>query len=253
MITMQEEFQYQVNLKNFAGPLDLLLFLVKEKRMNILEIDLVELTNQYLNYIKGIETKNFDNASEYLVMAATLLQLKSKILLQDPNDEQDIEETKQDLLQKLAEYQRFKQIKDILLQKELNRKKIFTKNPEAVDHLVKQIDESKLDGNSSLSKLLEALSKFFESQSARLDLQKVSVIETFNISPEKRASQIRKLLINSNQISFESLFFDDNNINLKQLSVTLLALLDMAKRQEIYLLQEKPFSEIKIVKGAHNE
>ncbi len=242
------ESKYKIKLNNYDGPLDLLLDLVKEKQMDLFSINLAELAGEYLKLINEIKNENIDIASEYLVMAATLLQIKSAMLLENPNEEAKVEEDKKELLKQLIEYQQFKNLSKILREKEFERKKIFIKEHEDYKEFEKPIDETKLDGSSDAIKLIMSLRKMFErTHAASL---RSGTISQINISPEERADEIRILLETNDTLSFEEVF---SVPTLKHFAVTLLALLDMARLQEISLQQKEQFGDIVIKKGGDDE
>lgn len=149
-----ESDKHIFRLSNFDGPLDLLVSLIRDKNISIFEVDLFELATQYLEIIKNIKSYEIDIASEYLVMAATLLQLKARMLLQDPEAEEEIKEEKKRLLEQIAEYEKFKEISAVLREQEEKRQKLFSKTPEETEDFVKEVDSSVLDGHSNSSKLV---------------------------------------------------------------------------------------------------
>ncbi|CAM9097204.1 segregation/condensation protein A [Mycoplasma marinum] len=241
------EKEYKLNLNNYNGPLDLLLELVKDKKMDLLTIDLAELATDYLRLINEMEEKDIDIASEYLVMAATLIQIKSRMLLQNPKEDAKVEEDKNAIVQRLAEYQQFKQFSALLKEKEQERKKIHIKNHDEYVFFEKPIDETRLDGSSNPVKLIMALRKMFErTHAAKL---RTGTISSFNISPEERAEEIRIILETQDQLLFEEIF---NVPTLKHFAVTLLAILDMARLQEITINQDEQFGTINITKGGND-
>ncbi len=239
-----QENEYQINLDNYNGPLDLLLELVKDKKMDLFSIDLAELATDYLRLINEMESKDIDIASEYLVMAATLLQIKARMLLENPKEEAKNEVDKNLLVQRLAEYQQFKQFSEILREKELERKKLHIKTHEEYKDFEKPIDETKLDGSSDPIKLIMALRKMFERTNAAKF--RSGTISSINVSPEERAEELRVLLDTKDELSFEEVF---SVPTLKHFAVTLLAILDMARLQEITLKQDEQFATIRIIKG----
>ncbi len=243
---MQENI-YKLNLNNFNGPLDLLLELVRDKKMDLFSIDLSELATDYLRLITNIKENDIDIASEYLVMAATLLQIKSRLLLENPKEEQKVEENKNDLIKRLAEYQQFKYFSTTLKEKEKERKLLYIKEHEEYKYFEKPVNETKLDGSSNPVKLIMALRKMFErTNAAKL---RSGTISTINISPEERAEEIRIALETREIMTFTEIF---SVPTLKHFVVTLLAILDMARLQEITIEQDKQFDTINIVKGGSN-
>ena len=121
--------EYALNIDSFQGPLDLLLHLIKESKMDIFDLKMEDITNQYLNYINKMEEMNLNIASSYLVMSAELLEIKSRMLLPRHGDEEDEEEDdpREDLVNRLIEYQRYKDLTGEFKDLESERKMIYTK------------------------------------------------------------------------------------------------------------------------------
>lgn len=244
---MQRE-ELNLQLKNFDGPLDLLLSLVRDKHMNLLEIDLAELATEYLKMIDVLKDQDIDLASEYLVMAATLLQLKAKMLLERPDQQEEVKKEKEDILRQLAEYQQFKKISNDLRNKEELRKGIFIKAVSNYSPFAYEVDETKLDGKSDAIKLIIALRKMFE----RVNASKLreTTIEKFNLSPADRRLELIKLFKSKDDVTFEDIF---SVPSMNHFVITMLTILDMSRRQELILNQDNQFGEIKIQKGVINE
>ncbi|MGL5617471.1 MAG: segregation/condensation protein A [Metamycoplasmataceae bacterium] len=237
---------HNFSLDNFNGPLDLLLTLVKKKNISIFEVDLVDLATQYLAIISEITKKNIDIASEYLVIAADLIYIKSKLILEDKEAELEVEEDKLKFLRLLAEYEEFKNLSIKLREQEEKRNEIFIKEVSNTTHFIKEIDEAALDGYGTSIKLITILRKMFERTQAD-KLRKIK-FETFNLSPSERKKEIRKLIDSNgnNDITFE-LLFSVPTIN--HFVITLIAILDMSRKEELILEQVDQFEEIKIYKG----
>ncbi len=236
---------YNFFLDNFNGPLDLLLLLVKKKNINIFEVDLVELATQYLTIITEVTKNNVDMASEYLVMATDLIYIKAKLILADPEVEQEVQEDRDRLLKLLIEYEEFKNLSIKLKECEALRKEVFIKTHSNLSNYIKDIDESVLDGYGTAIKLITILRKMFE-RTQTDKLRKIK-LETFNMSPSDRKKEIRKLIDNNeNNISFELLF---SVPTMNHFVVTLIAVLDMARKEELVLKQKEQFEEIIIKKG----
>ncbi|MGL5205564.1 MAG: segregation/condensation protein A [Metamycoplasmataceae bacterium] len=234
------------SLDNFNGPLDLLLTLVKKKNISIFEVDLVDLATQYLAIISEVTRKNIDIASEYLVIAADLIYIKSKLILEDKEAELEVEEDKLKLLRLLAEYEEFKNLSAKLREQEEKRNEVFIKEVSDTTDFIKDIDDSALDGYGTSIKLITILRKMFERTQAD-KLRKIK-FETFNLSPSERKKEIRQLIDNNGdkEITFE-LLFSVPTIN--HFVITLIAILDMSRKEELVLKQVDQFEEIKIYKG----
>ncbi len=236
------------SLGNFNGPLDLLLELIKKKNVDIFEVDLVELATQYLKIIEDLQAKDIDVASEYLVMASELIYIKARLILADPEEVKEVEEDRIRILKLIAEYQEFKKISQDLKLQEAKRKEVFIKKPSNTEDFLKEIDDAALDGYGTTSKLIKTLRKMFERNYAE-KLRKIK-LETFNLSPSERREQIREIIdkLHSDIIPFEKIF---SVPSLNHFVITLIAVLDMTRREELVLEQDKQFDEIIIRKGVH--
>ena len=242
-----ENKNIEISINNYDGPLDMLLSLIKDKHMDIFSIDLVELTDKYVKVIDELKHEDIDIASEYLVMAATLLQLKAKLLLDNPTDRKEAEEEKQEVLQQLIEHQQFKNVAKKLRINEKERRQIFTKTPEPYEKYAIVQDESRLDGKSDAVKLIMQMRKMFERIHAKQ--LRDTTIEKFNLSPAERRVQIVEMLKTNENPTFED-FFKVPTIN--HFVVTMLTILDMARKQELKLEQDDQFGNIIIKKGIIN-
>ncbi|UWD34092.1 segregation/condensation protein A [Mesomycoplasma molare] len=239
-----------LNIENFNGPLDLLLSLVKEKNVDIFEINLAELATDYLRIIDRIKDSHFEIASDYLVMAATLIQIKAKMLLAEKDEviKQEIEEDKEKLLRLLAEYQQFKPIFQLLREQEEKRSKIFIKKPSDLEEFIRPIDRTKVDGNSSKQKITQILTLMFE----RIHAEKLRQIkiDSVSVTPSDQIKMIRELFKENKVLTFEMVF---SVPSIKHFVITLIALLDMSRKEEVILKQEQQFATISIEKGPNYE
>ena len=229
--------EYKFTINDFEGPLDLLLHLIKESNINICDINIVEITEQYLNFIEKEQNLNLNIASEYLIMAAELIEIKSKMLL--PKQEKNIDEEtdiKENLINKLIEYNKYKGIIPQL--KELNneRNTIYTKSPENLNYLEKE----KVNNESSeLHILLDAFNKFLNEQKDNEPLKTTVTKKEYSI--EKRNKEIKNILRKKNIINFIELF---DTITKEYIVITFLSILDLAKKNEIIIEQDKNFKNI---------
>lgn len=240
--------EVELNINNFNGPLDLLLELVKEKQMDIFDIDLSELATEYVRLIDTLKNTNIDLASEYLVMAATLIQLKARMLLESPDEKAELDAEKKDILKQLVEYQQFKKVAEDLRGKEAERRKYFVKDAEDYSKYESPVDETKLDGQLDAVKLIMQMRKMFERINA--NQLKETTIEKFNLSPAQRRLEIVELLKQKSEPTFEDIF---SVPTMNHFVVTMLTILDMSRKQELILKQDEQFGYIKIEKGVINE
>ena len=227
-------------INEFEGPLDLLLHLIKESKMDIMNIEIESITKQYLDYLDLQEKMNLEIASEYLVLASELIEIKSKLLLPkqklDDVDEEEID-PREELANRLLEYQAYKEITKVLQEKENIRKDIYTKSPENIGKYIDE--ETTITSDVSLDDLIDAFKKYLERKKQNKPLKtKVTVNE---ISVSSRRKDITKILKEQKKVSFFKLF----PISTKEYIVaTFLAILEMAKNKELIITQNKNFDDI---------
>ena len=229
----------EFKINEFEGPLDLLLHLIKESKMDIMNIEIEEITNQYMSYLHEQEKMNLEIASEYLVLASELLEIKSKMLLPSFKNEEDEEEEdpREELVNRLLEYQAYKEITKVLQEKEELRKEIYTKSPENIKNYIDENKEINLD--ISLDDLVDAFKKFLDRKKENKPLKtKVTVNE---ISVSSRRHDIKRLLKDKKKVSFFELF---PVLTKEYVVATFLAVLEMAKSGELTIKQEKAFDDI---------
>lgn len=227
-------------INDFEGPLDLLLHLIKTSKMDIYDISIEEITKQYLDFIKQMKDMNLDIASEYLVMASELIEIKSKLLLPSNNDlgEDEYEEDPREaLINRLVEYKKYKDMIDTFKELELSRKDIFTKEPINLNEY--RDSEVKNNGDVSLEDLISALNDFLKRKED--EKPRETKITKRELSVTDRTVQIRDVLKKKKKVSFFELF----EVKTKEyVVVTFLSILEMAKEGEILIKQEDNFNNI---------
>lgn len=233
--------EYCIKINEFEGPFDLLLHLVKESNIDIYDININEITDGYLDYIHKMEELNIDVASEYLVMAATLMEIKSKSLLPSQKQEEvDVDEeevSREALIQKLVDYQKYKEITKDFKELEANRKEIYTKAPSRLNEML----DTKFvnDTDTTVDDLVKAFTMFLE----RKNMEKpvVTKVTSKEYSVRKRKSDIKSYLQTKGKAEFSELF----TIYSKSfVVVTFLSILELAKEDEVVLAQEANFDKI---------
>lgn len=230
---------YKIEIPEFEGPLDLLLHLIKQSNIDIQNISIEEITKQYLNYINLMEELNLNIASEYLVMAAELIEIKSSSLLpkQEQIDDEYEEDPKEKLIKRLLEYEKYKNLTNNFKKMEECRQEIYTKNP---NNLLEYQEENKnIDYGVDLNDLIEAFSKFMEQK--QLDKPLNTKITNKEYSVGKRCYEIRKILKNKSRIEFKELF---EEFSKEYIVVTFLAILSMSRNKQIEIEQESNFKNI---------
>lgn len=225
-------------INEFEGPLDLLLHLIKESKMNIMDIEIEKITDQYMNYLDLQEKMNLEIASEYLVMASELIELKSKLLLPNPkNEEGEEEDPREELVNRLLEYQAYKEITKVLQDKENLRKEIYTKAPENISNYVEE--DVSITTDVTLDDLVEAFKKYLERKKETKPLQtKITVNE---VTVSSRRHDIKNLLRTKKRVSFFELF---PVVSKEYVIATFLAVLEMAKSHELTITQDGTFDDI---------
>ena len=229
----------EFKINDFEGPLDLLLHLNKESKMDIMNIEIELITKQYMDYLDLQEKMNLEIASEYLVLAAELLEIKSKMLLprQTVEENEEEEDPREELVNRLLEYQAYKEITKVLHEKESLRREIYTKSPENIKNYIDEVTE--ITADVSLDDLVDAFKRYLARKKDNKPLKtKVTVNE---ISVSSRRHDIKRLLKSKKRVSFFELF---PVLTKEYVVATFLAVLEMAKSGELTIKQEKAFDDI---------
>lgn len=227
----------EFRVDGFEGPLDLLLHLIKENKMDIFDIEINLITEQYLKYINNLEKVNLE-ISEYLVLASELIEIKAKMLLPKKKQEMEIEEKdpREELVNKLLEYQAYKEISKDLKEKEELRSEIYTKAPEKYSNY--QEEETTFEG-ASVDLLIDAFKKFLIRKEEEKPLN--TKVTKKGISVSSRRHEIKNLLKEKGKVSFYQMFSIRSR---EYIVVTFLAILEMAKNKELIIHQEGIYDEI---------
>jgi len=238
---------YKIKLEIFEGPLDLLLYLVKKDHLNIYDIPIAKVTEQYLKYLDIMRLLNLNIAGEFLVMAATLMQIKSKMLL--PIDESKQEEEEQgdpraELVKRLLEYEKFKEIAQDLRQRETDQRDIF-KRPKAPEQDLPQ-DNEEVYFEASLFDLITAFSSALEGVSKEVFYEVIK--DEFTV--EAKVHDILHMLLVSSSLRLSDLFGKAKNKI--EIVVTFLAILELTKMKEIVARQKGLFQDIEIIRNKEN-
>lgn len=226
---------------DFEGPLDLLLHLVKQSKIEISEIKIVDITKQYLDFLKRMENLNLDIASEYLVTASELIEMKSRYLLPkspktDEEDEYEVD-PEEELKRRLLEYQKYKESTSAFRQLEDKRSNYYTKVPEKRE--IYTTEKLENIGEVTATDLLIALQKLLERKEYSKPIN--TKITKKELSVTERVAKIRNILKKQKTVEFLSLF---DVLTKPYIVVTFLGILEMAKDNEITLKQDKNFGTI---------
>jgi segregation and condensation protein A len=233
---------YKVKLDIFEGPLDLLLYLIKKSEVDIYDIPIAIITDQYLEYLDLMKVLNLDIAGEFLVMASTLTAIKSKMLLPPSEDaeEEEAEDPRAELIEHLLEYQKYKEAAHQLESKELLEKNIFTRaqregNPPEIDKDTMVIEVSLFD-------LVDALRRIIEDKKLSGHFMEVTVEK---ISVKDKMIEILQKLKETPQIIFQSLF--DEVSTKYEIIVAFLAILELIRLRAVKVFQLHPYGEIRVI------
>jgi len=232
--------EYEVRIDEFEGPLDLLLHLIKVSKVDIWDIKIEDITNQYMDYIHKMQELNLDIASSYLVMASELIEMKSRMLLPNNKEEEEDEEVldpREALIQRLLEYQKYKNVTKDFRNLESLRQEIHTKTPESLREY--KDDTVIIQSDVTLDDLLQAFQKFLVRKQEEKPLK--TNVTRKEITVEQRRRSIKSILTKKKKVDFFELF---EEITKEYVVVTFLAILEMAKKRELRIKQENNFDHI---------
>ena len=240
-----------VKLEVFEGPLDLLLHLLEKNKVNIYDIPIVEITNQYMEYMREMQRRDLNIMSEFLVMAATLLDIKSKMLLpkREADEEEEQEDPRAELVQQLLEYKMFKCISYELKDRQMDAERTMFKKPTIPDEVAayeEPIDLEELIGDMTLKKLNAIFQSVMAKQENKIDpiRSKFGKIEKEEISLNDKMEYLEAYAAEHKRFGFESLL--EKQGSKMEIIVTFLAILELMKTGKITIYQEKTFDTILI-------
>ena len=229
-----------IRLEAFEGPLDLLLHLIKKEEVDIWNIPIAHITEQYLEYLKIMKDLNINLAGEWLMMAATLIYIKSRMLVpQEATSEAppEDEDPRTELVYQLLEHQKFKNAAEMLYTREEVENAVWNKPP----------DDVLEDGNEVVAVTLFDLLRAFHEVVQRFEAQRVLEVDNEEVTVEQKIADIRKRFVIHDKMLFSSFFGEARSK--RHLIVLFLALLELVRMHEIYLYQKKAFEEIQICKA----
>ena len=239
-----ETNKYLIKIENFEGPLDLLCHLIDKNKMNINDVNLSEITDQYIDYINKMEEMNLEVTSEFLIMASTLIYIKSKNLLPKASDDEE-EISEEELLRRIIEYKKYKEISKTLKEMYKNNAVRFFKNAELIE-----LPKQKLERNYDKSVIVEAYQKIVKSNEEKINqnarnLEQIAVIEKYTVA--SKVKQMLTVLVKRPKFVFNTLF------SLKQCEKAEVVsafsgLLELSRRSEVMTNQDKLFGDISVEK-----
>ena len=239
-----ETKKYEIKIDNFEGPIDLLLYLIEKNKMKIEEINLTQITDQYIEYIEEMEKMNLEIASEFLVMASTLLYLKSKNLLPKQEDAEE-ELTEEELIKRIIEYKKYKSISQVFKERyNIYSNRIFKHQENIL--LPKQELETKYD-NKIIPDLYQNL---VERTSVRLNkdaknIEKIALVENYTVAD--KVKEMFKVLIKQKRFIFNKLFSLKSR-DKQEVVIAFSGLLELSRRDKVQTNQEELFGDIYVEK-----
>lgn len=240
-----ETKKYSIKINNFEGPLDLLCHLIDKNKMDIYDINISQIADQYMDYINQMEKMNLDVTSEFLVMASTLLYLKSKHLLPKTQDDEE-EISEEELIRRIIEYKKYKEITKKLKENYLEYSKRYFKTQEEIE-LPKQKIESDFDKDT----IPDIYRKLIEKNKDKINenasnIEKIAIVETYSVG--NTVKEMYKALIKYKKFTFNKLFSPKKR-NKKEVVTAFSGLLEMSRRNKVITEQEELFGDIEVEKN----
>lgn len=240
-----ETNKYSIKLNNFEGPLDLLCHLIDKNKMDIYDINLSEITDQYIEFLNQMEQMNLEVTSEFLVMSSTLLYLKSKHLLPKVDEEEE-EITEEELIRRIIEYKKYKEITKNLKENFLEYSKRFYKGTEEIELPKQKIED---EYNSEIipdlyRKLLQKNAEKINENAA--NIEKIAITETYTVGD--KVKEMYRALIKYKKFNFNKLFSVKKR-NKNEVVTAFSGLLEMSRRNKVITEQEEIFGDIEVEKN----
>lgn len=239
---------YSIKSNDFEGPLDLLCHLIDKNKMDICDINLSDITDQYIEYLNKMEELNLEIASEFVIMASTLLYLKSKTLLPSlhENDEEEEELTEEELLRRIIEYKKYKEVSATFGEMYKNNYRIFFKDEEKIKFDKKQLDEKDVD----YMLLYDAYRNVLDKNKTRLNsnaknIKKIAITDNYTVS--SKVKEMYKELIKNKKFIFNNLY-SQKECNKEEVVTAFTGLLEMSRRSKVQTTQELLFGDITVEK-----
>ena len=235
-----ETKKYSIKIDNFEGPLDLLCYLIDKNKMNIYDVNLSDITEQYIEFLNAMEEMNLEIASEFLVMASTLLYLKSKKLL--PKQEEEEEEiTEEELIRRIIEYKKFKEISKTLKENYKLYSNRFYKGQEEI-----KLPKQKLEKDYGPEKIPDVYKLLVERNSVKINqnaknIEKIALIDKYTVAEKVR--EMYKILTKQKRFIFNKLFAI-NKKDKQEVVTAFSGLLEMSRRNKVETSQEEIFGDI---------
>lgn len=235
-----ETKKYSIKIDNFEGPLDLLCYLIDKNKMNIYDVKISEITEQYVTYLNEMQKMNLEIASEFIVMASTLLYLKSKSLL--PKQEEEEEEiTEEELIRRIIEYKKFKEISKTLKENFLEYSRRIYKQQEKI-----KLPKQRIEKNYDKNKIPDVYRELVERNSVKINqnaknIEKIALVEKYTVS--EKVKEMYKILVKQKRFVFNKLFSVKKH-DRQEVITAFSGLLEMSRRNKVNTNQEEIFGDI---------
>lgn len=238
---------YKIQLEKFEGPLDLLLYLIRKDEIDIYDIPIAEVTEQYIQYIELMKVLDLDGIGDFLVMAATLLQIKSRMLLPpDPNQAEPQEDPRTELVRRLEEYQRIKEAAEELRLRAEQRQDFFPRRLDADAIAGLKDDAKEVYFEANLFDLITALTAAMANKPERASYE----VKREEYTVEEKVHSILHLLVDRPSVRLQELF--ENARDRLEVIVTFMAVLELCKMKEVVVAQKRLFADIELVRNTEN-
>ena len=237
--------KYAIKIDNFEGPMDLLCHLIDKNKMDIYDIQLSQITDQYLNYLDEMEELNLEIASEFLVMASTLLYLKSRNLIPKQEDEEEDELTEEELIQQIIEYKKYKEISKSLRESYIESSNRIFKVEENI-----KLPNQKLEEDFKEGVIPKIYAKLIEKNSSRINqnaknIEKIAITDTYTVA--SKVKEMYKVLIKQKKFIFNKMFSIKKR-DKQEVVTAFTGLLELSRRSKVTTTQEQQFGDITVEK-----
>ena len=243
-----ETNKHNIKIDNFQGPLDLLCHLIEKNKMNICDVNLSEITEQYVEYINEMEAMNLEIASEFLVMASYLLYLKSKTVLPNFNDKED-ELSEEELIKRIIDYKKYKDITLVLREMYNNSAVRYYKLPEAIE-----LPKQQIERDYSYEQIVEVYKDLFDRNENKFNenaknIEKIAITDKYTVA--SKVKEILKELVKKPKFIFNSLF-SLQRCNTEEVVTAFSGLLELSRRNKVITEQNELFGNIQVSKNTKN-
>ncbi len=234
---------YTIKLTDFEGPLDLLLFFIKRDELDIYDIPISKITKEFLDYVHFMESLDLEVAGEFLVMAAELMQIKVKMLLPPEPGEEEETDPRANLVKRLVEYKRFKEMAVVFSVREDEQRKVYSRGYRESDpKIMPEVDDEHLLRDVSLFDLIAS----FKFAMDRMPKKFVHEVIRLNISVDEQIAFLKDLFAHRSEVTFSELMATmEDKI---RIVVTFLALLDLIRNKHLIVRQHEPFGDLSIMR-----